>query len=108
MDSILEQKLASLGEHIKQRTRERQAQTIEAPATALVIPFPHPWAEAVRACPLAMLRSALFGVVRRGRRGLSWRKFNKPGSPFKIAAKASNLPSGACCGSWLGNGGCFF
>jgi hypothetical protein len=68
VDSILEQKLASLGEHIKQRTRERQAQTIEAPATALVIPFPHPWAEAVQACPLAMLRSALFGVVRRGRR----------------------------------------
>ena len=68
MDSILEQKLASLGEHIKQRTRKRQAQTIEAPATALVVPFPHPWAEAMRACPLAMLRSALFGVVRRGRR----------------------------------------
>lgn len=72
MDPILEQKLASLGEHIKQRTRERQAQaqaqTLEVPATALVIPFPHLWAEAVRACPLAMLRSALFGVVRRGRR----------------------------------------
>ena len=76
MDPILEQKLASLGEHIRQRTRERQAQaqaqaqaqTLEVPATALVIPFSHPWAEAVRACPLAMLRSALFGVVRRGRR----------------------------------------
>ena len=72
MDPLLEQKLASLGEHIKQRTRERQAQTATAPATmpatAPVVPFPHPWAEAVRACPLAMLRSALFGVVRRGRR----------------------------------------
>ena len=72
MDPILEQKLASLGEHIKQRTRERQAQAqaqaLEVPATALVVPFSHPWAEAVRACPLAMLRSALFGVVRRGRR----------------------------------------
>lgn len=68
MDPLLEQKLASLGEHIKQRTRERQAQTIEAPATALVVPFPQPWAEAVRAVPLTILRSALFGVMRRGRR----------------------------------------
>jgi hypothetical protein len=72
VDPILEQKLASLGEHIKQRTRERQAQaqaqTLEVPATALVIPLPQPWAEAMRACPLTMLRSALFGVVRRGRR----------------------------------------
>jgi hypothetical protein len=72
MDPLLEQALNRLGERIKQRTHEREAQSQAAPATppttALIIPFPQPWAEAMRACPLAMLRSALFGVVRRGRR----------------------------------------
>ncbi|MFO1433039.1 MAG: hypothetical protein U1F76_23520 [Candidatus Competibacteraceae bacterium] len=62
MDPILEQKLNRLGERIRQRTREREAQAAAAPATppatALIIPFPQPWAEAMRACPLAMLRSA--------------------------------------------------
>jgi hypothetical protein len=69
MDPIA--KLKNLEERARQRSQERQAQlteTQEMPRKPTVVPFPEPWAETMRACPLAILRSALFGVVQRGRR----------------------------------------
>lgn len=51
---------------IAERARQR-APAPEAKAKAEVIRLPL-WPEEVRACPSSVLRSALFGVVRRGRR----------------------------------------
>lgn len=66
-------KLKNLEERARQRVRERQGQdsamapTNVAEAVAKVVQLPL-WPETVRACPSCALRSALFGVVRRGRR----------------------------------------
>jgi hypothetical protein len=78
VDALLEQKLHKLGERLKQKRGGQPPAPAAAtsapevaeppPPQALVIPFRQPWAEALRAAPLALLRSALFGVVRRGRR----------------------------------------
>ena len=54
-------RLAQIAERAKQRNRER------APKPAKVTRLPL-WPEEVRACPSSVLRSALFGIVRRGRR----------------------------------------
>lgn len=51
---------------------QRKAQGEQPPAAEperqVIVPFPTPWDEDLRAAPLALLRSALFGVVKRGRR----------------------------------------
>lgn len=76
MDPVLQKKLDQLGERLKQKrgsqpptsAADPPAATEPAPPQALVIPFKQPWAEVLRAVPVTLLRSALFGVVRRGRR----------------------------------------
>ena len=74
------EKIKAVAERARRQLQERRAQAAnvqdqpqptpssEPPNKALVIPFPDSWAEALRACPLTILRSALFGVVQRGRR----------------------------------------
>jgi hypothetical protein len=65
-------KLKNLEERAKRRSQERQelafAGTPQIPKQALVVPFPVQWGEDIRATPDICLRSALFGVVQRGKR----------------------------------------
>jgi hypothetical protein len=63
-------KLKDLEERAKQRSSERQQQVSERQEErkkVQVISLPL-WPEEMRACPSCVLRSALFGVVQRGRR----------------------------------------
>ena len=63
-------RIRQIAERAKQRNRERgpaPESKARAGKRADVIRLPL-WPEEVRACPSAVLRSALFGVVRRGRR----------------------------------------
>ena len=58
-------RLAQIAERAKQRNRERAPEPAPKPAKVTRLPL---WPEEVRACPSSVLRSALFGIVRRGRR----------------------------------------
>ena len=55
-----EERIAAIRRHVEQRATEERARQMR-------LPFPD-WPERWRAAPNVMLRSALFGVVRRGRR----------------------------------------
>jgi hypothetical protein len=63
-------RIQQIAERAKQRNRERGLTADSKPrpkATAKIIKLPL-WPEGLRVCPSSVLRSALFGVVRRGRR----------------------------------------
>jgi hypothetical protein len=65
-------RIQQIAERAKQRNRERAQQAAEVKprpkkASADIIRLPL-WPEELRVCPSSVLRSALFGVVRRGRR----------------------------------------
>jgi hypothetical protein len=63
-------RIQQIAERAKQRNRERGLTADSKPrpkATAKIIKLPL-WPEELRVCPSSVLRSALFGVVRRGRR----------------------------------------
>ncbi|MBL8253775.1 MAG: TrfA family protein [Candidatus Competibacter sp.] len=69
-DDDLVARVLQIAERAKQRNRERAANAASTPRSsrsADIIHLPQ-WLEAVRVCPSSVLRSALFGVVRRGRR----------------------------------------
>lgn len=69
-DKDLVARVWEIAERAKQRNRERAATATPPPRSARsadIIHLPQ-WLEAVRVCPSSVLRSALFGVVRRGRR----------------------------------------
>lgn len=58
-------RIQHIAERAKQRPRPPAPEPVPKPAKVTRLPL---WPEELRACPSAVLRSALFGVVRRGRR----------------------------------------
>ena len=58
-------RLQRMAERAQQRQRERTPKPTPKPAPVVRLPL---WPEELRTCPSCVLRSALFGVVRRGRR----------------------------------------
>lgn len=68
-DNDLVARVLQIAERAKQRNRERERSPTpqSKPRSADIIHLPQ-WLDAVRVCPSSVLRSALFGVVRRGRR----------------------------------------
>ena len=58
-------RIQQIAERAKQRPRPPAPEPVPKPAKVTRLPL---WPEEVRACPSSVLRSALFGVVRRGRR----------------------------------------
>jgi len=58
-------RIRQIAERAQQRQRERTPEPTPKPARVVRLPL---WPEELRTCPSCVLRSALFGVVRRGRR----------------------------------------
>jgi len=58
-------RIQQIAERAQQRQRERTPEPTPKPARVVRLPL---WPEELRTCPSCVLRSALFGVVRRGRR----------------------------------------
>ena len=58
-------RIQHIAERAQQRQRERTPEPTPKPARVVRLPL---WPEELRTCPSCVLRSALFGVVRRGRR----------------------------------------
>ena len=58
-------RIQQIAERVQQRQRERTPEPTPKPARVVRLPL---WPEELRTCPSCVLRSALFGVVRRGRR----------------------------------------
>ena len=58
-------RLQRIAERAQQRQRERTPEPTPKPARVVRLPL---WPAELRACPSCVLRSALFGVVQRGRR----------------------------------------
>ena len=58
-------RIRHIAERAQQRQRERTPEPTPKPARVVRLPL---WPEELRTCPSCVLRSALFGVVRRGRR----------------------------------------
>ena len=58
-------RIQQIAERAQQRQRERTPKPTSQPAKVVRLPL---WPEELRTCPSCVLRSALFGVVRRGRR----------------------------------------
>ena len=58
-------RIQQIAERAQQRQRERTPKPLPQPAKVTRLPL---WPEELRTCPSCVLRSALFGVVRRGRR----------------------------------------
>ena len=61
----LASRIQQIAERAQQRQRERTPKPTSQPAKVVRLPL---WPEELRTCPSCVLRSALFGVVRRGRR----------------------------------------
>ena len=58
-------RIRQIAERAQQRQRERTPEPTPKPARVVRLPL---WPEELRTCPSCVLRSALFGVVQRGRR----------------------------------------
>jgi hypothetical protein len=58
-------RIRHIAERAQQRQRKRTPEPTPKPARVVRLPL---WPEELRTCPSCVLRSALFGVVRRGRR----------------------------------------
>jgi hypothetical protein len=58
-------RIRQIAERAQQRQRAPAPQTTPKPAPVVRLPL---WPAELRTCPSAVLRSALFGVVQRGRR----------------------------------------
>ena len=58
-------RIRQIAEHAKHRPRAPAPQTTPKPAPVVRLPL---WPAELRTCPSCVLRSALFGVVQRGRR----------------------------------------
>ena len=68
-------RLQRMAERAQQRNRERTPEPTLKLARVVRLPL---WPEELRTCPSCVLRSALFGVVRRGRRQARTRPHRPP------------------------------